>query len=94
MTLLDYSADAGEFSESTAACPPGAAAFPELAPRTAAPRRVHPLTWVVAAALIPVLCWDAWRSLEEAKQRVHTHHGAAQLDAGAPAAFSVAQRGR
>ena len=94
MTSLDYSVDAGEFCEPTAVCAPDGAAFPEIAPRPAAPRRVHPLTWIVAAALIPVLCWDAWRSLEEAKLRVHTRLSATQLDDGAHAVFSVAQRGR
>lgn len=93
MTSLDYSVDAVEFCEPTAACLRGGAAVVEVAPRTAAPRRVHPLTWIVAAALIPVLCWDAWRSLEEAKLRVHTRLSATQLEDGAHAAFSIAQRG-
>jgi len=34
--------------------------------------RTHPLTWIVAAALLPLLCWDAWQSLQEAKLRLRT----------------------
>ena len=70
MSFLDYSTDE--------------TAFTEIAPRAAAKRyRVHPLTWVAAAGLIPILCWDAWQSLQEAKQRVHMREGTVQLDNGA-----------
>jgi hypothetical protein len=31
------------------------------------PRKIHPLTWVAVAAMIPLLVWDAWESLRESK---------------------------
>src|SRR5258708_19254190 len=39
--------------------------WPEAEPAVAAPsaparrRRVHPATWVAAAVLLPLVCWDA-----------------------------------
>jgi hypothetical protein len=32
-------------------------------------RRVHPITWVAAAALIPLLGWDVWQTLQDIKHR-------------------------
>jgi hypothetical protein len=29
-------------------------------------RKTHPVTWVVSAAIIPLLCWDAWQAYKEA----------------------------
>jgi hypothetical protein len=76
MSFLDYSTDEGPFGE-----PIGAALADVATPVPRTRHRIHPLTWVVAAALMPVLCWDAWQSLQEAKQRVHTHAGA-QIESG------------
>jgi hypothetical protein len=30
-------------------------------------RKVHPVTWIVAAALIPILVWDVRQTLRESK---------------------------
>lgn len=32
-------------------------------------RRVQPLTWIVTAALMPVLIYDAWATVLEVKHR-------------------------
>lgn len=32
-------------------------------------RRVHPLTWIVGAALTPVLVWDVWQTMHDIQQR-------------------------
>jgi hypothetical protein len=29
--------------------------------------KTHPVTWVVTAAIIPLLCWDAWQTYKEAR---------------------------
>ena len=31
------------------------------------PRKVHPITWIVAAALIPILVWDVRQTVRESK---------------------------
>jgi hypothetical protein len=30
-------------------------------------RKIHPVTWIVAAALIPILVWDVRQTLRESK---------------------------
>jgi hypothetical protein len=30
-------------------------------------RKTHPITWVAFAVMVPLLVWDAWESLREAK---------------------------
>ena len=30
-------------------------------------RKIHPVTWVATAAIIPLLCWDAWQTYKEAR---------------------------
>jgi len=47
---------------------------PANASRAATPQSVsaqrhktHPVTWVVTAAIIPLLCWDAWQTYKEAR---------------------------
>ena len=32
-------------------------------------RRMHPMTWVAAAALLPLVCWDAWQTQHEIRAR-------------------------
>jgi hypothetical protein len=59
-------------------------ALSEPAPVRALRRRVHPATWVAAAVLVPVLCWDAWQTQQEAR---HRHQGTAQL-VSSPAAHA------
>src|ERR1700731_2735485 len=40
-------------------------------PRSAPARRqTHPATWVVTAAIIPLLCWDAWQTYKEARLKM------------------------
>jgi hypothetical protein len=48
---------------------PPAKASRATTPQTVAARRhkTHPVTWVVTAAIIPLLCWDAWQTFKEAK---------------------------
>jgi hypothetical protein len=43
--------------------------FSELDPASRRRHKVHPLTWVAAAALMPLLAWDVWRTLQDVKQR-------------------------
>jgi hypothetical protein len=30
-------------------------------------RKIHPITWIVAAALIPILVWDVRQTVRESK---------------------------
>jgi len=53
-------------------CENAAPARPERA------RKIHPITWVVVAAMIPLLVWDAWESLGPAR-----HHATSSESAGA-----------
>jgi hypothetical protein len=32
-------------------------------------RRVHPLTWATLAAVMPLLGWDVWQTLQDVKHR-------------------------
>jgi hypothetical protein len=41
------------------------AATPQSVP--AQRRKTHPVTWVATAAIIPLLCWDAWQTYKEAR---------------------------
>jgi hypothetical protein len=50
---------------------------PPVLPRAAAPQSVaaqrhktHPITWVATAAIIPLLCWDAWQTYKEARLKM------------------------
>ena len=49
-------------------------------------RRVHPLTWVAAAALLPLVCWDAWQTHQEVRVRrqASPHYGKLQSHELAP----------
>lgn len=57
---------------------------------SACPQRhkVRPLTWMVAAALMPLLCYDVWQTLHDAKHR-HEAHAAAPLSASSTASSDV-----
>ena len=46
---------------------PSAQATPSAPPQPTQRRKTHPLTWAVAAILIPILGWDMWQSGREAK---------------------------
>ena len=43
-------------------------------------RKVHPITWIVSAALMPVLVWDVWQTMHDINAR---HHSASPLSAAA-----------
>src|SRR3981081_1917166 len=62
-----------EASEQTPTCSQGDAR-PARGSRARTPQSVpaqrhktHPVTWVVTAAIIPLLCWDAWQTYKEAR---------------------------
>ena len=62
-----------EVSEPSSICSQCDAA-PARASRAATPqsvpaqrRKTHPVTWVTTAAIIPLLCWDAWQTYEQAR---------------------------
>ena len=46
---------------------PSAQATPSSAPQPTQRRKTHPVTWAVAAIVIPILGWDGWQSGREAK---------------------------
>ncbi len=76
MFVVEYGECGDEFSELAPMCPvlgPSGSA-PQATTSEAAParHRTHPVTWIVAAALLPLLCWDAWESMQEAKLRSRT----------------------
>jgi hypothetical protein len=54
---------------------------PQSVPKT------HPVTWVVTAAIIPLLCWDAWQTYKEArlsKMSVDAKFGRASRESAHP----------
>jgi hypothetical protein len=66
-----------EVSEPSPTCSTRDAAPPAKASRACAPQSVpaqrqktHPVTWVVTAAIIPLLCWDAWQTYKEARLKM------------------------
>ena len=61
--------------------PEGEPGLSEHAPARPRRRKVHPLSWFVAAALMPLLVWDVWQTLQDVKHR----HQAYASDAGPPA---------
>ena len=50
-------------------CPEGENLPSEQAPALPERRRVHPITWVAAAALLPLLVWDIRETLQDVKHR-------------------------
>jgi hypothetical protein len=48
------------------------AVLPEPTPGRRARRRIQPLTWIVTVALMPVLLYDVWHTVQDVKQ----HHAA------------------
>jgi len=77
MFVAQYGECGDEFSELTPMCSgsgsSGGAQQAMASEAAPARHRTHPLTWIVTAALLPLLCWDAWQSLQEAKTRSRTH---------------------
>jgi hypothetical protein len=51
--------------------------LPERLPARRARRRIQPLTWIFAVALLPVLLYDVWQTVQDVKQ----HHVARAHDA-------------
>jgi hypothetical protein len=45
----------------------GTEATPSAPPQPTQRRNTHPVTWAVAAILLPILGWDLWQSGREAK---------------------------
>ena len=29
--------------------------------------KIHPVTWVATAAIVPILCWDAWQTYKDTR---------------------------
>jgi hypothetical protein len=46
--------------------------------------KTHPITWVATAAIIPLLCWDAWQTYKEVglKTSVDVKFGQAPRESG------------
>ena len=54
-------------------------ALPAPAPARRERRRIQPLTWIVAAALMPVLVYDVWQTVQDVK---HRHEARGYVAAG------------
>ena len=85
MFVLEYGECGDEFSELAPMSPArgrlGSDAQDIASEPAPARHKIHPLTWIVAAALLPLLCWDAWESMQEAKLRSMTRsHPISQVD--------------
>jgi hypothetical protein len=66
---------AEEVSEPSPTCsqcdaPPAKASRARPPQSAPAQRQTHPATWVVTAAIIPLLCWDAWQTYKEARLKM------------------------
>jgi len=73
MAHLTYPECGEEVSQPSLACSKRDAS-PAKASRAATPQSVpaqrhktHPITWVVTAAIIPILCWDAWQTYKDVR---------------------------
>jgi hypothetical protein len=51
--------------------------LPARLPARRARRRIQPLTWIFTVALMPVLLYDVWQTVQDVKQ----HHVAHAYDA-------------
>lgn len=47
--------------------------------------KVHPLTWIAAAALMPVLAYDVWQTLQDVRHRHQAYPTAASVSPSAAA---------
>jgi hypothetical protein len=47
----------------------------EQVPKGPQPSRVHPLTWAALVAMLPLLSWDVWQTMQDVKHR----HQASQV---------------
>ena len=76
MPLVKFPEGANQVSDRAPAGPkcgapraavPSAEATPSAPPQPTQARKTHPVTWAVAAILLPILGWDMWQSGREAK---------------------------
>ena len=44
-------------------------ALPERTPARGERHRIRPLTWIVSVALVPVLLYDVWQTVQDVKHR-------------------------
>jgi hypothetical protein len=58
--------------------------LPGRFPARRARRRIQPLTWAVGAALMPVLLYDVWQTMQDVKQR-HAARSYVALNPGSAA---------
>lgn len=76
MFVAEYGECGDKFYELAPMCPARdrSGCAPQAMASEAAParHRAHPITWIVAAALLPLLCWDAWQPMQEAKLHSRT----------------------
>jgi hypothetical protein len=85
MVLVRCDACGNEVSEQAPVCLPCATSCAETLrasasqPATAQRGKMHAVTWVVTAALIPLLCWDVWRSQQEAHMRRQVSTASAKM---------------
>jgi hypothetical protein len=66
-----------EVSEPSPTCSKCDAVPPAKASRARTPQsvpaqrqKIHPVTWLVTAAIFPLLCWDAWQTYKEARLKM------------------------
>lgn len=57
--------------------------LPERFPAPRARSRIQPLTWIVSAALMPVLLYDVWQTVQDVKQH-HVTRAYVALNLGSP----------
>ena len=55
-------------------------------PARRARRRIQPLTWIVTVALMPVLLYDVWQTVQDVKQRHRVRAENITANLGTPAA--------
>ena len=76
MPLVKFPEGANQVSDRAPASPkcgapraavPSAEATPSAPPQPTQRRNTHPVTWAVAAILLPIVGWDLWQSGREAK---------------------------
>jgi hypothetical protein len=41
----------------------------EQVPKGSQRSRVHPLTWAALVAMVPLLSWDVWQTMQDVKHR-------------------------
>jgi len=49
--------------------------------------RVHPLTWIGLVAVVPLLSWDVWQTLQDVRHRHEASHVRSLTTERLPTAF-------